>query len=70
MQRLPITHYRRVPCILRVHGQLQYIDDRKVTMEDAEKLIRELTNDFQWKTLINKERLTFHTHFLEFRGLG
>lgn len=48
-----------VPCILRVHGQLQYIDDRKVTMEDAEKLIRELTNDFQWKTLINKGEVDF-----------
>ena len=60
MQRLPILHITvGVPCILRVHGQLQYIDDRKVTMEDAEKLIRELTNDFQWKTLINKGEVDF-----------
>jgi twitching motility protein PilT len=28
-------------------------------MEDAEKLIRELTNDFQWKTLINKGEVDF-----------
>lgn len=48
-----------VPCTLRVHGQLKYIDDKKVTMENSEALIRELTNDYQWKVLINKGEVDF-----------
>lgn len=48
-----------VPCILRVHGKLQYLDDKKVSMEDSEKLVRELTNEYQWKTLVNKGEVDF-----------
>lgn len=48
-----------VPCTLRVHGKLTHIDEHRVTMENSEELIRELTNEFQWKTLINKGEVDF-----------
>lgn len=48
-----------VPCTLRVNGKLTHIDDHKVTMENSEALIRELANEFQWKTLINKGEVDF-----------
>lgn len=48
-----------VPCTLRVHGILQYIDDHIITMEDSESLIRELTSEHQWQVLINKGEVDF-----------
>lgn len=48
-----------VPCTLRVHGNLQYLDENRVTMENSEMLIRELTTEHQWQTLINKGEVDF-----------
>ena len=48
-----------VPCTIRVHGKLQYINDEKVTPEDSESLISQLTNDFLSDTLINKGEVDF-----------
>ena len=45
------------------YGKLQYINDERVTMEDSEALVRELTNDYQ-DVLVNKG-VDFSIHFLE-----
>lgn len=48
-----------VPCTIRVHGKLHYIDDVRVTPEDSKNIIRALASDYHWEVLTNKGEVDF-----------
>lgn len=48
-----------VPCTVRVHGKLKFINDIVVTPKESERLVRELTSDYHWQVLINKGEVDF-----------
>lgn len=48
-----------VPCTVRVHGKLLYLDDDIVTPQDSESMAREITNEHQWQELNTKGEVDF-----------
>jgi twitching motility protein PilT len=47
-----------VPCTVRVHGKLQFLDDRVLTPEDTKNLVKELTGNL-WDKLTKKGEIDF-----------
>ena len=47
-----------VPCTVRVHGKLQFLDDRVLTPEDTKNLVKELTGNL-WDKLTKKVEIDF-----------
>ena len=48
-----------VPCTVRVHGKLKYLDEHNLTPEDTIQITKELTSSGQWEKLNKKGEVDF-----------